>query len=448
MNQMKMKLILSLSGILLGLAMIAGASYAWFSISVKPEVRTLTIKVDPMKDQRPFDLSINYAGDEEAATWTNELILEELFAESKNYGFLRPISTADGEHWYLPTYSAAGHVNGFREVLFDKVANQVYTTDGDEDYSNYLMYVDFWVRNRQDEKYDLLLNNPDSGTTLEASEQYYGTYVLWAPKESEDGTAKTWMKDANGNLIDNDAMASTRIGFTMLEDIVDDGTPTKCEEEFYIYEPNGDMRSSKFTEYLNNAQDNGSAAKTMSHLEYIFSENTNGSIKVGDYEETYLPEDGSFYTTMVPKYKSNTEWELVDIKSELGKRVLSQKKSGWNEAALKDMEDDTRITSKALDRSKLGALGNTGTADANGVASFTANSTADRSAVTSIEGGAIKKIRMFIWLEGQDIDCWNQIADGRIFVNLEFFGRAVENKNVPATTQAAESTAFEETTAQ
>ena len=420
MNQIKMKLILSLSGILLGLAMIAGASYAWFSISVKPEVRSLTIQMTPMNDQRPFDLSIDYGVKGADATWTNELILEELFAETKKNGFLRPISTADGEHWYLATYDSKGNVSGFREVPLSQVANQTYSATGDKDYSNYLMYVDFWVRNRQGSKYDLLLNNPDSVTD---SEQYYGSYVLWTP--AEDSTGK-WIKTGTGGstkLQGNDAMASTRIGFTMLEDINKTGTATPCNEDFFIYEPNGDMRSRALVDYLKSTtiKENGKSPSEMGTLKYIYSGSSDNT--VAGYETTYLTQNGKFFTTMVPR-KTSSGWELVDIKSVLGNRIASQKTSSWNEEKLAAMENETRITSKALDLNKIGALGVTGTANAAGITDWSATTTANRTAITSINGGEIKKIRMFIWLEGQDIDCWNQIADGNIFVNLEFFGRA------------------------
>lgn len=426
MNQIKMKLILSLSGILLGLTMIAGASYAWFSISVKPEVRSLTIQMTPMNDQRPFDLSIDYGEKGADATWTNELILENYFAEDtankKDYGFLRPISTADGEHWYLPVYDSKGDVSGFREVPLAQVANQMYSTDeaGSEDHSNYLMYVDFWVRNRQGSNYDLLLNNPNS---VAGSEQYYGSYVLWTPEE--DSTGK-WIKSGSGSstkLQGNDAMASTRVGFTMLQDINKNGTATNCTEDFFIYEPNGDMRSQALVDYLKSTtiKENGKSPSEMGTLKYIYSGSSN--ITVAGYESTYLTNKDKFFTTMVPRKTANG-WELVDIKSVLGNRIVSQKTSSWNEEKLAAMENDTRITSKALDLNGIGALGVTGAADAAGVTAWSATTTANRTEITSINGGEIKKIRMFIWLEGQDIDCWNQIADGNIFVNLEFFGRA------------------------
>ena len=39
------------------------------------------------------------------------------------------------------------------------------------------------------------------------------------------------------------------------------------------------------------------------------------------------------------------------------------------------------------------------------------------------------KVRLYFWLEGQDVDCWNDIADTDFLVNLEFVG---EVKNTSA----------------
>ena len=38
-------------------------------------------------------------------------------------------------------------------------------------------------------------------------------------------------------------------------------------------------------------------------------------------------------------------------------------------------------------------------------------------------------VRMFVWIEGQDIDCWNDIATGNFTVNIEFAGQTNEQTN-------------------
>lgn len=47
-----------------------------------------------------------------------------------------------------------------------------------------------------------------------------------------------------------------------------------------------------------------------------------------------------------------------------------------------------------------------------------------RSAVklTTLKKDKPQKVRLYFWIEGQDIDCWNDIADTDFLVNLEFVG--------------------------
>jgi len=59
-----------------------------------------------------------------------------------------------------------------------------------------------------------------------------------------------------------------------------------------------------------------------------------------------------------------------------------------------------------------------------GTGELTPVATTSREAMTTVHHETIQKMRIFIWIEGQDIDCWNQIAGGNIYANLEFMGRA------------------------
>ena len=37
----------------------------------------------------------------------------------------------------------------------------------------------------------------------------------------------------------------------------------------------------------------------------------------------------------------------------------------------------------------------------------------------SLEAGEMAKIDLYIWLEGQDVDCTNQIKDAQILANIQ-----------------------------
>lgn len=381
MKKVSLKLIVSISGILLAVTMLLGASYAWLTVSVTPEVRGLVIQIVPSGKEIPFELSIDYDTAKENATWTTQLHLTDLI---KNYT-LRPISTADGEHWYLPRYNAKGDINGFWEVDLADCANRANTED------NYLVYTDVWVKTRnEDTPQDMLLSYPISkaGDT----ENYYGSYVLWEP---------TW--DEEGNLRTNDAMASLRIGFRFMEE----DTQGSGLGELYVYEPNADMRSDDFGETLK-----VEPHYQMGELTYIYTDpNFNNLVK--KYEDSY--EEGTYYSTLVPKYEPDAEddWILVDLRQQLGDRLIVQKTSYWAEGTLKNGQ---KITSRNV--SNIGKFYTIGTNGSFGKELEPVNG----EALTTVSHGKVQKMRIYIWLEGQDIDCWNQIVEGNIYANLEFMG--------------------------
>ena len=49
--------------------------------------------------------------------------------------------------------------------------------------------------------------------------------------------------------------------------------------------------------------------------------------------------------------------------------------------------------------------------------------TTARKEFTTVSYNSIQKMRIYVWIEGQDVDCWNHIADGNLYLNLEFMGR-------------------------
>lgn len=390
MRRINSKLIMSVCGILLGVTMLVTASYAWLTVSVKPELRGLVIQIIPNGKEIPFEFSINYDGtDPDSATWTTELHLDELTEEM----VLRPISTVDGVNWYLPRYSAAGDVNGFWKADLDYCAN------ADPD-SNYLVYADVWVRTRNENlDQEMVLSKPSlkqgGGYNIMASEKFYGSYALWEPMKKD------------GAWVENDAMASLRVGLLFTEEGSNSGSG------FYIYEPNADMRSTDFVSWLAGTPD----ADQMKDLEYTYTQEDSGQAAniVEEYETRYKPEDkpGKYYPTWVPKSTGGDNWTLVNVNETLGNRVIAQKTSKWN------MD---KLTENNLDSEAIGTIGALCKVKADGSLEEMATS----NTMTTVEYETIQKMRIFIWLEGQDVDCWNQIAEGNLYVNLEFMGREVE----------------------
>lgn len=386
MNQTRLKLLMAATGLLVSLVMVAGGTFAWFTISQKAEVTGISVTMEATGEEYPFELSLDYGEKGSQATWTTEL-----FVDSKltGKGPMRPISTADMVHWYLPEYAADGAVASFYEVALEDVANR------QEELTSYLVYFDLWVRTRdQDSTYALKLNNPnknnDGSLHVEQQETVYGTYALWLPQRGADGKFANPMEA-------NDAMACLRIGFQMLEE---DENGVETVANSLIFEPNADMRSD-FTKYTSSG--GVTAANGLGNLEYIASGNAH--VTVGDYATKF--HQNVTYPTSVPKWQPPVDGNSEPTYTMTPQNTFQQKKSEWDTTKLAALTESQTVDSRCI--KTLGAFVGDG----------------DSPEMAQINKENVQKVRIFLWLEGQDIDCWNQIAGGGIFANLEFRGDEV-----------------------
>ena len=378
---------MSVSGVLLGVVMLMSASYAWFTVSTAPELKRIEISVTPSGKEIPFELSLDYADpevgyDQEKATWTTVLHL----AEEEMYT-LKPVSTVDGVNWYLPKFSAKGDVTGFWQLPSDMTtwANRANNAD------NYLYYADVYVRTRNhDTPQKMVLSNPINVTD---SEEYFGSFVLWDP---------VW-DSSKGGWKNNDAMASVRVGFQYIT--LDDKGKAVNTGPFFIYEPNADMRSTDFNKYLTGVTD----ANQMAEQTYIYNNGNPEMVK------SYTSKSTGYYPTYVPK-KDGDGYQMVAVHEELGNRLVAQNTSSWK---LDSFKTDEKVTSKNIET--IGSLCKITQSGSN--LNLQQEDALTRKEFTTVSYNSIQKMRIYVWIEGQDVDCWNHIADGNLYLNLEFMGR-------------------------
>ena len=372
------KLILSGIGLLLSVLLVSASTYAWFAISTNPEVTGITVSIADATGFLPFQFSLN--GE---SSWTTTL---DLSSGMDADNVLRPISTYDGVNWFIPTYNAIGAVSGFSHIPESMVEGYCNTNDSD---TNYFVYQDIYVRTVSTEanSFSVRLSNPLATSDLQ-DEENYGTYVLSNPQ-----------KDSDGNIVLDDAMTVLRIGFQVYDDVVtvdEDGNETTTyvkESTFYIYEPNADARSDDLTDMLGDTVND--------QVQYIYEEGETTST-AEKYSDNYS--DGAVYDTQVPIEADNVNgFVLKTVGDDTDTVLIQQKESSWDTDALKD--------ASTYDSTYIETIG---------------DFIGDVPEMTTITIGEVKMIRIYFWLEGQDIDCWNQIVEGNLFANLEFTGTAVE----------------------
>lgn len=372
-GHMAAKLAAAGAGLLLAVVMLVMGTFAWFTVNTKAEVGGISVSFVNDGTQWPFEFSINYRDvgyDEDAATWLKEIDISQYLPRA----LLRPISTYDLEHWYSPTYDAAGSVAGFQETPLSMIANHVESEAAEAEGTNCLVYADVWVRTRDpNTAYDLKLSNPSTNADgtfhLNDDETDFGTFVLWTPVwDTQTGHISTASA--------NDAMASVRVGFA-----VSSGDGSQAGETFtpYIFEPNADLHKGL-----------GTSAEEQADVAYLDGvENKT----VGNYNAAA----GAVFTTSVP-HSTGIGYEMAN------QPTFYQTESTWDQTKLAALESIS-----GLDSNCIGTIG----------------MIEDAPSLATVKKGEPRLIRIYFWLEGQDVDCWNQIIGGSLYANLEFRGDTV-----------------------
>ena len=406
---LSVKLMGAAAGLAAAAMMLVMGTFAWFNINSTATMGSISISMD---GQGPFEVSLDYDEDNpDEATWNQvaDLTKNETINKLLEKGvYLRPISTADLEHWYVATYDFEGNVNGLREVRLDEVGNIPFNetfspsnTDYVEGSANYLFYFDMWIRsgNDDDDIYGLRLSNPamdsEGEVNLMEGETNYGTYVMWMPT-------------AGGNQNSSAAAAScVRVGFQLFD------KENESQSTVYFYEPNADLHPDYGT-YTSNPD-----------VGYLRAQNGTDDVKL----DTRSTED-ALLTTYVPKYQGENSYTMVEQGASVGDelRLFRQKQTVWNEDVIstpeptdgEDQDDSDEPVWTPTDSTKIATIGDF--VDAQGkVLSI------DKMYMTRLSRESVQHIRVFFWLEGQDADCWNSAAGGALFANFEFYGEILES---------------------
>ena len=415
----KIKLIGALVVLLMVLALAAAGTYAWFTLSTKGELNGIGITFDANGDEWPFYIIEQPASMSDATTtddilalegWKKDLVLASVSDAEGNYHSiqdsfqLRPVSTSDGVHWYTANYGSDGSVIGLDMEELEAIANinrqnlnPVGT--GSEIPANYLYYCDLWIKTESEEHdYELHLSNPLSMDRVMDEEILtgFGTYVFpgLIPEDDPDYASKSQAS--------YDASTCVRMGFLIYDQdpsgLVQDEKPGK----FWIYEPNSDLRATAFQAFRGTEGQHNSY-EYQENMVYVFGDSD--STKKTVVQHKAIPE--GTMQTLLPDYvegggnvAGRTEYKTFED------RTIQQLHSTRN--------PDGEITE----------LGEFISLRAGGERSGYEG--IDTPGMVTVKKGEPQHIRVFIWLEGQDVDCWNSTLTGQMDFHLEFRGDAAD----------------------
>ncbi len=411
---------LIISGITLFIAavILVAASFAWFTLSTDPEIRGLTLT---MATADFLYVSTDGSNWHQSADLSNEF---------KYYVELRPVSTYDGLNWFLPEYNEFGELLPILEFTLDDTLEHAnvyaYKTDAsgnpipssplegielmEAQAKGYYVYTDFFLMTGED-ICDVRLSKPKNLEVLqdwEVAQGFYGSYAIANLIENDEGDLEVSVLLAGESAL-RMGFLPLKVGDAALDDdgnIIYEYSDVNEEDDyrFVIYEPNSDMRSS----------DDKPGSTEIYVIDYTFD------------SATY--QDGNYIRTDPLALIAGNEQDPYQLKEIEPERLIIQRKSTWknlsdfNPGELTDDIENARV-SRYVNMGEFvsdsaSVYGEDRIVDLGSIAQGNASDTV----VVKLLKNRPLKIRLFVWIEGQDVDCWNDISADRFLVNLEFGG--------------------------
>ena len=447
MNKVYIKLIAMAMALILSASVMVMSSYAWFVLSGNPVATGIQVAIGGGNTILTAP-NVAYTGLDGNTYNIPGYFSDQLnFSQQDSYAYLNelgrltPVSTSNGIDWFLPEYydGADPEVQSGRVpsgALKDITAFSVDTElahanlkGGVEnqrmiDEGSYI-YLDFWVVSPGGDYY-LRVSTGDEDSSG-------GSFVLdmLQPKETETGYA---LVPPRGS-----AAATVRVGFLANDLMLVDNTMLTYQSSPYF--------DSRFTALRGLYQQaNEGTAYFDANRFTIYEPN-------GDYHPENPTVDGKYVETSPLALEEGTI-----VTKDIRDRLTVQKKSSWMLEANGQTSLEQRFQTalfgmawKGMEEHEIFArfygnylqgqvapyadkgdfIPHTGNLYAQLLKGYVSaeemvyekshGATTDVS-IIKLERNVPQRIRMFIWLEGQDIDCVDSVNSARFTVNIELAG--------------------------
>lgn len=425
------KLVCAALVLLSAMAMIVMGSYSWLTLSTSPAVEGIQVAVGGGSTILLAPDVVNSAGKHYPGAFGATLRLDDLL-DTKKYSGLTPVSTADGLSWYLPAYYAAddpevlegtanaGDLKPYNQFLCDTTLTYANLLAGDEKAAkgSYL-YVDFWVVS-PGSRYELRVSTSDEASGA-------GSYAADLPMvtESEDGTlAVTYPQQP--------ASESLRVGFLVNQNAALDS------EDAYKKSSDFDRR---YTVLMGDYQEPGGLTSALYSYNrfHIYEPNGNSHSALKDHIRDYI--------ITFPLGQNNGVVQGVPV----GDSLSVQMKSSWAENMVNDrfsackgessapavqaqLRKDLAGRSDYVNKGKFvkntetlyAKAGEDHTVPGDILEQMDKAGANESNSIVTLERNVPQRIRMFIWLEGQDADCVSGASVSGFAMRIELAGSTVK----------------------
>ena len=443
----RMKLVSALVIFLISVLMLVMATYAWMTISGTPEIAGIAVNIGGSNTIR-IAADISYEKDGNILHYPSYFVDKINFADLENYSYLKnvaglsPYSTADGINWFSATYSdgkngTSGSLLSPEMFVRDstlKFANaDALPSDGS--VSGCYVSLDFWLVSPTD----------NCEVRISAGDAVGGSFVSDLPQVEKSGDS------CSLSTPENIISATARIGFLVNNEKVDNGSledyvRSRAYNSVYhklygIYQEKGEsyFRNSVFTIYEPNATfHTKKQANVVTEKGAEKSEAKNGEYSVTqpialDGAEVYLADISDRLAVQLPStFNQSSDGSDLLIKQIFGAYSLGVKNKNLTEDELFNdfygnylqYQLSPYVSSGKFIRnaSDLYSAAANGTVSSENVEKLSTAGASDNAVIVTLEKNVPQRIRMYIWLEGQDSDCVNSVAGKNIAINLELAG--------------------------
>jgi hypothetical protein len=416
------KIFLTVMTLIVSVSIIAVASYAWVTLSTSPSATGMTISIGggqtillaadiskEVTDSTGNKVTVHYPG-----KFSDTL---DFTSDALSNVSLSPVSTVDGINWILPVYDA------YTGELLD-VSD--FDIDSELEYANKestgrYVYVDFWVVS-PGEDYNLRVST-DKNT-------YSGSYLIELPSvtENADGTMSL---DTTASTLS----ASARIGF-----LVSDAESDEASLNAYKNSP---VYNKEYTSIHGVYSEVGETADHNLNTTFTIYE-PNGTLHTGDSNGSYIvttplgivhaddDDDGAITEINLDPTRltvqTATIWSTAGLTGD-DTAIAQQFQTAMTAQTFSDAREAQTYFYDTFLGGQISSLLSTGlffqdttslygavsaeTGKADGSNLATAGAT-DGAVIASLTKNVPQRIRMFFWLEGQDVDCDSDSGNGYV----------------------------------
>lgn len=405
MKNIYLKLAASVLSIVMALTMIVGATFAWFTFSSSPEVGGISIGIGGGRTimlAPDLTQTIEMDGEQVTVHYPGSFSSRLNFSEYESYDYLKkvaglsPVSTADGLYWMLPVYEeATGELKNYQEFEVD---GKLQNANMEEVIGGHYVYMDFWMVSPGTEF------NIRVSTDAKKKE---GSYLIELPKDEKLENETVAITDTHGMV-----EATARVGFLVNHETLSEETMKAYQEsEAYVeqyenllgvYQEKGEELKGEFQFSIYEPNADSHPSEHLTDGEYLITT----PLCYNPYE-TEISEENISNRLMV---QGKNTWRTTSM-------LYTDYQQGKIEAYVKS-GDFYKLTSALYDHAVDGVVSN------ENLSQIMTAGAADDVMITTLAANTPQRIRMYIWLEGQDADCTNtsSIEASSFALNLEFAG--------------------------